>query len=104
MEAVQHVDRVEIDWDRHQFPVNLRSYAVFVGTPEGEFREIVENVSRIRVKDVGTVFVDQQSRLIVMIVGIPPDVGPPIYDHYFLPEVSGHALGYHSAREPGSNN
>jgi hypothetical protein len=68
------VDGVEIDGNWQQLTVNAGEDAVFVGPPLGEARKILENWARIRVKNVGAVFVYENAVVVVVIVCVPTDV------------------------------
>ena len=74
IQAVEPVDRVQVDGYRQMHPVHARANAVLVRPPFREPREVLEHFLAVRMKNVGAVLVDQDAVLIIMVVRIPADM------------------------------
>jgi hypothetical protein len=98
--AVQLIDRIEIDGNRHQLPVDTGEHSMLIRAPGGELRQVFVDVARIRVEDVRPVLVHEQACFVVMIVGVAADVRPAIADEDLLARVGGEPLGNRCAGEP----
>src|SRR5678815_1730743 len=49
-QTVESVDRVEIDRNGNDLPVDTRAHAMLIRTPLGKPREILKHLARVRVK------------------------------------------------------
>ena len=103
LRAVQLVDGVEVDRDRHQLAVDPGAHAMLVGTPVGEAREIGEDLARVGVEDVRPVLVDEHAVLVVVVVGVAADVRPLVDEQDGLVQLRGQPLRQDAAGETGAN-
>jgi ribosomal protein S12 methylthiotransferase accessory factor YcaO len=65
---------------------------MFVRAPAGELRQILKDLFRVGVKDVGTIAVYEDAIFVVVIVSIPPDVTAAIDQKNFLPKAASHSF------------
>ena len=72
--VIKSIDGVEIDRHRQELAVDAGEHAVLVLAPGGEARKIIENLLRVRMENMRSVFVHEDAGGIVMIVGIAADV------------------------------
>src|SRR4051794_25948016 len=76
---------------------------MLVRTPGGELGEIVEYLLAIAVKDVRSILVDEHTRIVVMVEGIPADVGTLIDDEHAPAKLAGKTLRDDTAGKPGAD-
>ncbi len=76
---------------------------MLVGPPCGELRQIVDDLVRIGVEDVRPILVDQDARLVEMVVGVAADMRPPVDDQHVRVVLAGQPLGDHRAGEAGAD-
>jgi hypothetical protein len=96
-QAIHLVDRVEVDRNGQQLPVDAGEYSVLILTPLRETRQILEDVLRVGVEDVRPVTVNQNAGVVVVIVGIARDVRTAINDEHFLVRVARQTFGQHTS-------
>jgi hypothetical protein len=77
---------------------------MFVRTPFRELREVIEDLLRVRVKDVRAVFVHEHARFIRMIVGVAGYVRPAVDEQDFLARVPREAFSEHAPGVARANN
>ncbi len=76
---------------------------MFVGTPLGELREVIDDALGVGVEDVRAVAVDQHAGLVVVVVGIAGDMRAPVDHQHALVQPRGKALGKHAAGKAGAD-
>ncbi len=64
--------------DRKKLTVDRREDPMFIGSPFCKPGKIIEDAVRIGMKDVESVSVNKNAVGILLIKGIPPDMGPAI--------------------------
>src|SRR5215217_1229239 len=101
-EAVELVDGVEVDRNRHEPAVDARPYPVLVRPPLRELGEVVEDLLRVRVEDVRPVAVHEDARVVVVVVRVAPDVRAAVDNEDTLVRLGREALGEDTAGEPGT--
>src|SRR4029078_9616558 len=69
-----------------------RQHTVLIRPPCGEPRQIVIHLSRVGVKNMRTVFVNENAGLVVMVVRVSPDVGTAIANQHLLSGISRETL------------
>jgi hypothetical protein len=102
-EAVEAVDRVEIDRYRQEHAVDLRQDAMLVGPPARELRQIVEDRLRVRVEDVRTIGVHQDARRVEPVMRIAADMVAPIDQEHPLAPLTRDAFSQDAAGEAGTD-
>ena len=70
---------------------------MLIPAPLGELRQVIEDVARVGVEDVRPVFVDEDARLVVVVVGVARDVVAAVHDEDFFVANARQALGQHAA-------
>ena len=103
VEIVECVDGIEIDRDRHQHAVDRRQNPVLIGTPFGEFREVIEDGFGIGVEDVRAVLMNEQAAFVIAIIRVSADVRPPVDEKHALITLGRKPLRQHAASEACSN-
>src|SRR6185295_6731717 len=58
IQAIEAVDRVEIDRDRNDLPVDTRAHAVLIRTPLGKTRKILKNLARVGVENMRAILMN----------------------------------------------
>jgi hypothetical protein len=74
LEPVKFVDGVEVDRNWNQLAVDVSQHLVLILPPTGEPGEVIENLLRVRVEDVRPVSVNQNSGVVVAIIGVAADM------------------------------
>ena len=72
---------------------------MLVAAPLRELREVIKNLARVRVENVRAVFVDQDARLVVMVVGVARDVVAAVHDEDLLVANARQPFGQDAAGE-----
>jgi len=85
-----------VDWYGEKLAIHVSEYAVFVLAPLGELGEIIYYALRFGMEDVGAVTVYQNAVLIVLVVGVAPNMVALIYYLHPLSR-AGQALGYYTS-------
>ena len=101
--AIQLIDGVQIDRNRHQLAVHRRAHPMLVGPPVGEPRQIPEHFRGIGVEDMRSILVDQNAVLVVIVEGVAADVRPLVADQHALAGMSGQTLGDGGAGKAGAD-
>ena len=97
VEAIERIHRVEVDRDRHQATVDERPHPVLVLPPPGEARQVAEHLVRVGVEDVRTVAVNQQSLMVILIVGVAADVIAAVDQQHAAVAFTGDPFGKNGA-------
>ena len=103
VEAVEAIDRVEVDPHRQQLAVDAGEHAVLVRPPLGELRQVLEDVGRVGVEDVRPVGMDEDAGVVVAVVRVAADVRALVDDEHALAEDVGEPFGEHAAGEAGAD-
>ena len=104
LQTVEAIDGIQIDWDGDQLAIHAGQHFMLVLPPFGETGEVVEDLSRVRVKNMRTVFMNQNARVIVMIVSVAADVGPSIDQQDLFAGAGGETLRQDAAGVTSANN
>src|SRR5439155_8057054 len=103
VKAVKLVDRVEIDRNRDQLPIDAGQDLVLVLPPFSEAREVIKYFFAIGVEDVRAVFVDENASIVKMVVGVSSNVRPAIDQQHLLARTARDPLGQHAAGISGAH-
>jgi len=76
---------------------------MLIGSPLRELGEILEDLERICVKDVGTIFMNKYTIVIIVVVGIPPDMGALLDNEYFLVSLTCKSLSQNATSQARSH-
>ena len=102
LEPVDLIDRIEVDRDRHELPIDRRPDAVLIGTPLGEPRKVHEDIARVGMKDMGPVLMYEDAVVIVVVVGVAANMRTHITDEDLLVRTC-QPLGQHTSCKTCSN-
>lgn len=70
----------------------------------GKVRQILKYIAGIGMKDVRSVLVYENARLVVVIVGIPPNVRSRVNDQNLLPQLTRKPFSEDAPSEPRTDN
>jgi hypothetical protein len=82
MESIEPIDRVKVDWDRHQLSVDAGQDTMLIGTPLGEPREVLKDFCTVAMEDVRAIPVDQYPGIVIVIERISGDVRALVHNEY----------------------
>src|SRR5581483_11544 len=99
VQAVESIQCVGIDRHRHELPVNACEDAVFIGSPRCKSREIVKYFLGVRVEDVRSIFMHQNSGVVVVIVCVPCNMVALVDDQDLCVELARQTFREHGSGE-----
>ncbi len=104
LQAIQRIQRIQVDGYRYQFAVDPRQNPVLVTVPFGELRQVVDNAFGVGMKDVRPVAMHQHARAVEMVVCVACDMGTTINQQHALAEPRGQSFSQHAAGKTGTDN
>ena len=100
LQAVKLIERVAVDRHRDEPLTDVGQDPVLVGTPAGEARQVGQDIGGVRMENVRPVFMNEDARLVPMIVGVAADMWPLVDQQHTLAEPGREPLGENGAGEP----
>src|SRR5215217_8087347 len=91
------VKTVEVERYRHLLAVHQGKYPMIVRVPVCELRKVAPDLLRVSVEKVGTVTMNHNAIIVVVIIGIAADVVSPFYHQYLLTKLASDSFSQHEA-------
>src|SRR5829696_5996871 len=98
------VKTVEVERHRHLLAVHQGEHPMTVGLPLRELREVAPDLLGVSVEKVGTVALNQDAIIVVVIIGIAADVVSLFHHQYVLIELASDPYRQHEARKSSPYN
>ena len=76
---------------------------MFVGSPFGEPRKVLEDLIAVGMKDMGTILVDQDPRCVISVIGVTAHMWSPVDKEHTLIAACRIALRKNRAGETGAD-
>ena len=103
LQPIETVDRLQVDRNRHELPVDPRLHAVLIRVPLGELRQVLEDRLRVRVEDVRPVLMHEDARVVVVVVRVPADMRAFVDNQDLLAGIHCQPFGHDAAGEAGAD-
>ena len=101
--AVKTVDCIEIDRYRHLNAIYFSQHPVLVRPPFGKLGQVIEDGLAVGMEYMRAVLMDQNSRLIITIIGIAPNMGSTIDDQHLFVALARQPFGDDASGKSGTN-
>ena len=102
-QPIELVDGIKIDGDGEELSVYLRQDPMLVESPLRELREMIEDHLRVGVKDMRPIAMDEDARIVVVVVCVAADVGSAIDQHNALVAAGSDLARDHASGKSGTD-